>query len=173
MIIYNITPSDSGLYQCTSVNMLGQGMMVFRLEVTVPPSVSISSDLNVTEGEVIRLDCRTVGVPSPSLVWYHNGSILNPGIRERVRIVEEETGGERGGVSSLLIISNVSLSDAGDYTCTADNIAGSSQYTQTVYVSQIISESACCIQCDLLIVYQNITFNAWHFKELARINFTN
>ena len=140
LIIYNVTPSDSGLYQCTSVNMLGQAMIVFSLTVSVPPSASISSDVNVTEGDTIKMNCRSIGIPTPSLTWRHNGSLVN--VMERVSITIEESGeGDRGGVSSLLVITNVSLIEAGSYTCSANNTAGYSEYTQTVLVAPIISES--------------------------------
>ena len=141
LIIYNVTPSDSGLYQCTSVNMLGETMIIFSLTVSVPPSASISSDVNVTEGDTIKMKCRSIGVPTPSLTWHHNGSLVNSG--EHVSITVEESGeGDRGGVSSLLVIANASLSDAGSYACSANNTAGFSEYTQTVLVAPIISESA-------------------------------
>lgn len=80
------------------------------------PSVTIHPPIKTFQsGNSLSIKCRVNGFPAPSIMWYREGFPLQ--LSERI-IVKE--GGE-------LVINNAQLSDAGDYECTAWNIAGQSQ----------------------------------------------
>ena len=64
-----------------------------------------------------ELQCRAFGVPAPNISWEMDGSVLNSS--DHVTITEGTSSTNTS--SSLLRISNVSLSDNGTYTCVADN----------------------------------------------------
>ena len=72
-------------------------------------------------GETAELQCTAFGVPAPRISWETQGTVLRSG--ERINIIE---GGSNGSTSySTLTISNVALSDEGQFTCVADNGVGS------------------------------------------------
>ena len=72
-------------------------------------------------GETAELQCTAFGVPAPSISWETQGTVLRSG--EHINIIEGES---TGNISiSTLTISDVALSDDGQFTCVADNGVGS------------------------------------------------
>ena len=69
-------------------------------------------------GNTASVQCTVFGVPTPDISWEMNGSPLEDGGRVDI---SEETVYENTTISSTLLISNVTLSDNGQYTCVADN----------------------------------------------------
>lgn len=62
------------------------------------------------------MQCQVSGIPQPSLLWLHNGEVLQQTSDDaRVRLLSNDT---------LLQLSNVATSSAGKYTCHAENEAG-------------------------------------------------
>ncbi|XP_022243271.1 titin-like [Limulus polyphemus] len=84
---------------------------------TLKPSfVKCPSDKEVTEGKMIRFDCRVSGRPCPDVLWFHNEKqIVNDNTHKL--LVNE------GGVHSLMITA-ASKEDAGTYICIAKNKSG-------------------------------------------------
>ena len=71
----------------------------------------------VITGNMAEIQCTAFGVPAPNISWEMGGSVLTSS--GHVTITE---GGSSGNTSSsVLLISNVSLSDNGTYTCVAEN----------------------------------------------------
>ena len=68
-----------------------------------------------TKGDYFELVCSFTGIPAPKIHWEKNGSVLLLG--EGRRIIK--TSGR-----SQLEINNLTLSDAGVYTCSVTNVAG-------------------------------------------------
>ena len=66
------------------------------------------------------LSCIAIGVPSPSIIYFHNGVQveINDGI-------DFETSSSYDQTQVLLHFVNIQLSDAGEYHCQADNTLGS------------------------------------------------
>lgn len=125
--------NDSGRYECVATNTTREEVLVVDVVVYEQPSVTIHPPIKTFQsGNSLSIKCRVNGFPAPSIMWYREGFPLQ--LSERI-IVKE--GGE-------LVINNAQLSDAGDYECTAWNIAGQSQasvnlmYTvpPSVYVDQ-------------------------------------
>ena len=73
-------------------------------------------DLEVTEGDPIRIQVRVGGRPPPDLYWYSNGSMLVQDYRHKI-IVNE------AGCHTLLITS-ANLADTGTLTCLAKSRSG-------------------------------------------------
>ena len=90
----------------------------------------------------LELTCAAYGIPSPDVVWLRNGVALqNLPVR---RVITVEDGGPFGELGSLtrstLILSEVQLSDAGEYTCraTSGNVSptpGTTAWTFTFNVT--------------------------------------
>ena len=77
-------------------------------------------------GEEFRLRCNYVGVPAPSIQWFHNGVLLRNGVDG----VSINTG---DNISSILIVA-ADHSDGGTYTCTANNSLGTDQESYSVVI---------------------------------------
>ena len=87
-----------------------------------PPEITEVVGPEVIVGETAQLQCTAFGIPAPNISWEREGTVLMSG--ERVNIT---MGRSNGNTSySILTISNVALSDDGQFTCVADNGVGSS-----------------------------------------------
>ncbi|XP_005733181.1 hemicentin-1 isoform X1 [Pundamilia nyererei] len=105
--------SDSGMYICVAQNPAGTALGKTRLRVQVPPA--ISSDTREYLAPVdssVTLRCQADGSPPPSVTWHKDGRVLSETVRLRVLS------------SGSLQIAFIQPSDAGRYTCTAANAAG-------------------------------------------------
>ena len=76
--------------------------------------------LEVTEGDSARINCRVSGRPPPDIQWYLNGQRLIQDDRHKV-IVNE------AGSHSLLITKTI-LSDTGSIACVATNRSGEAAF---------------------------------------------
>ena len=90
----------------------------------------------------LELTCEAFGDPPPEIVWLRNGVTLQ-NLTDR-RVITAEDGGSLGDLGritrSRLILSEVQLSDAGEYTCRATSgnvspIPGTTAWTFTFQVS--------------------------------------
>ena len=69
----------------------------------------------------LELTCEAYGTPPPDVVWLNNGIALQniPG-RRTITVENGGSFGEQGTITrSILSLSEVQLSDAGEYTCRA------------------------------------------------------
>ncbi|XP_009081115.1 PREDICTED: LOW QUALITY PROTEIN: hemicentin-1-like, partial [Acanthisitta chloris] len=128
---------DTGRYTCEATNVAGKTEKNYNVNIWVSPSIygsDDSSQLTVTEGNLISLICESSGIPPPSLTWKKNGSALVADPSGRVRLL---SGGRQ------LQISVAEKSDAASYTCVASNVAGSAskEYSLQVYIRPSISNS--------------------------------
>ena len=93
----------------------------------------------------LELTCEAYGIPSPDVVWLHNGIALQNITGRRVITVED--GGSLGKLGNLtrstLILSEVQLSDAGEYTCraTSGNVSPIPGTTAWTFTFQVTGES--------------------------------
>ena len=66
---------------------------------------------------------RVSGIPNPAIVWRYNGAVLSS--RPGLRVMND---------NQQIEIPNVEVDDAGQYSCTATNDAGTATRTHTVIV---------------------------------------
>ena len=88
---------------------------------------SNSSSYEILSGERLHLQCGYVGVPTPSLQWHHNGTVLGNGSNS-VRIINDSS-------FTSIMVDAVKLNSGGTYTCRATNVLGSGSYDYTVMVA--------------------------------------
>ncbi|XP_073415578.1 hemicentin-2 isoform X1 [Dendrobates tinctorius] len=118
-----------GRYQCLAFNHAGQQVKDFSLKILMPPTVWSSNEttsvVSLLHGSV-ELKCEAKGSPPPSITWY----------KDKRPIVSSPKSMYKDGGRSLQL-SRVQLSDAGSYTCRANNHAGTVEksYLLEVYVS--------------------------------------
>ena len=89
------------------------------------------STLNAILGEELQLQCGFVGVPAPSVVWFHNDLLLSDRIDDNIDIVNNYLG---DGLISILLIRSVETTNGGIYTCRANNTLGIDQESYSVRV---------------------------------------
>ncbi|XP_030008314.1 immunoglobulin superfamily member 10 isoform X2 [Sphaeramia orbicularis] len=122
LLIRDVTPSDSGKYECIATSSTGSERRVVTLTVERHESVPqiLEGSQQLTElffGNQLRLDCTARGDPKPRIIWrLPSKAVVDQWHRmgSRIQVLENGT----------LIIHSVSDKDAGDYLCVARNKIG-------------------------------------------------
>ncbi|XP_035996829.1 hemicentin-1 isoform X1 [Fundulus heteroclitus] len=105
--------SDSGTFICVAQNPAGTALGKTKLRVQVTPAIrSAAQEYLAPLDSSVTLECPAVGSPPPSITWHKDGQLLSDSVRQRLL------------GSGSLQIAFVQQSDAGRYTCTAANAAG-------------------------------------------------
>ncbi|KAM4630461.1 protogenin A [Polymixia lowei] len=118
--------SDEGFYQCLAQNKYG-AILSQKARLTIASMSSFAlqpTSIVVTEGSIARFSCKVTATPPPIITWEFNRVTL-PLATERITVLP----------SGVLQIHGVQQEDAGNYRCTATNIANrrrSSEATLTV-----------------------------------------
>lgn len=68
------------------------------------------------EGQSTTLTCHSDGYPAPGFSWKFKGIVVN------------------GATQKTLVLTDVEVKDAGNYTCVANNFRGSKETTKVVNV---------------------------------------
>ncbi|XP_030756298.1 lachesin-like [Sitophilus oryzae] len=118
--VSNVQKNDSGTYMC-QINTDPMRSQMGLLEVVIPPDIlpdneSAEGSGMAIEGGTIRLRCKAIGIPEPTVSWK----------REDGRnIILRHDGGREKAVKSFdgetLILTNVQRTDMGIYLCIAKN----------------------------------------------------
>lgn len=88
-----------------------------RVSFTVRPTIlnsgSHPSEVVVTQGNAVSLECKAQGFPEPGITWMKDGQTLVGG--GDIAILHD---------GHLLQLQNAQVSDTGRYVCVAANVAG-------------------------------------------------
>ncbi|OWF49359.1 Down syndrome cell adhesion molecule homolog [Mizuhopecten yessoensis] len=114
-----------GKYTCVAASMEGAISSTAIIALHVPPRVyRIVGNAIVYVTNDLELTCLVDGVPAPAINWRHDGQQLGPSFDGRVSYPERHR----------LLVKVAGSSDAGEYKCIADNLAGRSELTIDVFV---------------------------------------
>ncbi|XP_036431172.1 myopalladin [Colossoma macropomum] len=80
-------------------------------------------DLLAFEGQLVVLECRVKGVPSPKVDWYREGMLIEDSPDFRILQKKPRSMAESENICTL-VIAEVFLEDSGTFTCTASNKYG-------------------------------------------------
>ena len=72
------------------------------------------------------IQCTFEGVPTPTVVWSHDGNVLTDG-SNNITVAT-------GDSSSTLTITTLTADDSGSYTCMVSNLLGSVTASSTLQV---------------------------------------
>ncbi|KAF6032030.1 HMCN1 [Bugula neritina] len=115
--IKETSKDNEGSYACTALNQFGSHQVSASVVVTgiISPVIGfISSLVELKVGETLFLQCVVVmGNPKPTITWYKNAEVMLA-VPGKVLL---SPGGS-------LTVTDVDLSDEGEYMCTASNIGG-------------------------------------------------
>ncbi|XP_074463173.1 matrix-remodeling-associated protein 5 isoform X1 [Larus michahellis] len=123
LYIRNVSPKDSGTYECIAANMVGAARRTIQLHVKKHASnakITGSSPLrtDVTYGSILHLDCSASGDPWPRILWRLPSKrmidSLHSSLETRIKVFSNGT----------LVVHSVTDKDAGDYLCVARNKIG-------------------------------------------------
>jgi len=120
LIISQLTPEDAGSYTC-QISAYKPTTISHNVTVRTEPIISLGQgpEVTVTEGGTLSLDCKLVsGSPSPSLRWVFSG----PEDSDAADIdINSHVTRSNDGHTLTLDIGDIERSQAGQYSCTADN----------------------------------------------------
>ncbi|KAK1804810.1 hypothetical protein P4O66_003652 [Electrophorus voltai] len=126
LLITNLSVEDDSTFICEAQNQFGKIQGKARVTVTglVSPVIALSpAEVSVIEEQQVTLPCVLMaGNPLPQRHWLHDKTLVTSGPYVSVR---------RDG---SLHIERVTVLDGGEYTCTAENVAGSSKRTTVVHI---------------------------------------
>ncbi|XP_041803213.1 myopalladin isoform X1 [Chelmon rostratus] len=90
-------------------------------------------DLLASEGQLVVLECRVKGVPSPRVDWYREGKIIEDSPDFRILQKKPRSPAESEEICTL-VIAEVFPEDSGMFTCTASNKYGTVSSTAALRV---------------------------------------
>jgi len=101
-------------------------LSVLAAAVEYPRLLKTPRDLTVRAGSTARLQCSAAGSPTPEVAWQKDGGFDFPAARDRRMHVMPD--------DDVFFIVDVKMKDAGVYSCTASNDAGTARANATITV---------------------------------------
>ena len=81
------------------------------------------------------IQCTFEGVPTPTVVWLHNGSVLTDGSND-IAIAT-------GNTSSTLTVTTLMANETGNYTCMVSNLLGSVTASSLLQIPGVLQVAIC------------------------------
>uniref|UniRef100_A0A670ZLQ6 Contactin 1 n=1 Tax=Pseudonaja textilis TaxID=8673 RepID=A0A670ZLQ6_PSETE len=118
---------DSGMYQCVAENIHGMIYSNAELKVIVlPPTFEfcpMKKDVLAAKGGQAIIECKPRAAPKPKITWSKGTEILRNSTRIRI------------WYDGSLEIINVTVADAGNYTCFVENNKGKANSSSALIVT--------------------------------------
>ncbi|XP_053730689.1 myopalladin [Synchiropus splendidus] len=120
-------PENQSLNSMFMPGLNGQSVMA------APVFTKSLQDIHASEGQLVVLECRVKGAPSPRVDWYQEGRIITDSPDFRILQKKPRSPAEPEEICTL-VIAEVFPEDSGLFTCTASNKYGTVSSTATLNV---------------------------------------
>uniref|UniRef100_A0A8B9BII3 Ig-like domain-containing protein n=1 Tax=Anser brachyrhynchus TaxID=132585 RepID=A0A8B9BII3_9AVES len=116
-----------GQYTCSAQNALGTSSSSAKLLLTEPPRFikKLDSSRLVKEHDSTRYECKVGGSPEIKVIWYKGETEIHPCEKYRMSFVDSV---------AIIEMHNLRVEDSGDYSCEAQNPAGSASTSTSLKV---------------------------------------
>ncbi|XP_028458726.1 fibroblast growth factor receptor 2 isoform X2 [Perca flavescens] len=144
LIMESVVPSDKGNYTCLVENEFGSINHTYTLDVVERSphrpilQAGLPANTTVHVGEDARFVCKVYSDAQPHIQWLkhvtQNGSRNGPDGNPYVRVLKTAGVNTTDKEIEVLYLPNVTVEDAGEYTCLAGNSIGISFHTASLTV---------------------------------------
>lgn len=135
LVIRDAVSADAGEYSVKVHNEVGSvdstGELVVETADTPPEFTEKLRDVEIREAETVEFAVTVTGHPEPDLKWAKDGQPITV---DGQRVIEKIVGQHR----RVLIIKDSKQSDAGKYSCTATNRAGTAETSGKLGVKEAV-----------------------------------
>uniref|UniRef100_A0A8C3KN32 Ig-like domain-containing protein n=1 Tax=Calidris pygmaea TaxID=425635 RepID=A0A8C3KN32_9CHAR len=127
LTVLKVGKGDAGLYTCTASNSVGKDACAAQLAVQEPPRFikKLDSSRLVKQHDSTKYECKIGGSPEIKVTWYKGETEIHPSEKYRMSFVDSV---------AVIEMHNLSVEDSGDYTCEAQNPAGSASTSTSLKV---------------------------------------
>ncbi|KAB5567784.1 hypothetical protein PHYPO_G00236840 [Pangasianodon hypophthalmus] len=147
IIMDSVVPSDSGNYTCVVENKYGSINHTYQLEVVERSphrpilQAGLPANRTAVVGSDVQFECKVYSDPPAHIQWLKHIEINGRKVGEDglpyVRVLKTAGGKTMDKEMEVLQLKNVSLEDAGVYTCLAGNSIGHSHHSAWLTVYEV------------------------------------